>query len=732
MTSPNSKDRKWRRSSIGITPLTVRPRAGQRRVSKFDLTGDNVPGRAAPDVQGQTGRKGSINPLTIAPARRVGGEDGRVEGVVLPPSSTRSSAGFTGRAAGARVCSVCARASADYSCPRCLIGYCSSKCYKAHGSTCTEAFFRGHVERETRLREEEDIERGSSTSSNNSGGGSKGSSGMRPKESRRASMVEVLRRIRHGDRGQTNGGGRGSSSSRNNNSRCGGNGAQPPSVPSGEENRQHAEADSDDGEDGELFIQQERLEALALALKERGHALSAQPAPTDAVDAGPAPAAVGTDVGGTARGDPGGVTTSVAPRAVISGASPPSSDRRRSGDLGRDSDGSVGGTERGKNPRAGGSAAQNQERQVRAPDRGQHQGQVHEELGGGDEGVLDLLTAEERGRFLRDVASGRLGKLIVPWVPWWTQTARVQEVTTMTAGGRTSHSLPPPVVDPCHHTMCSLGAQEDEVSSPPTRPSTPEQQQQSCGSELPRGGSSGRRHGGGSSSSSSSSSSNAGGSTCTRHSFAALLCQPFHGAPDFSTICAKRPSPTLPALAADLVYAYALAARLYNGCWCSDPVGASMALVGASPVLKDGATPATVGQALAACVERAVEGEGASYGDYAESLREDVLLICSDPRKLVCAFQDAWGMLEAAGRTLAHWTKPLRPAANGGVGDGSSGGKGKKAQRRAAKELGKVEKRIGYFLLWARSHGAEAAPQMHKAVEVPPEVVRRRTVTIAA
>ena len=112
-----------------------------------------------------------------------------------------------------------------------------------------------------------------------------------------------------------------------------------------------------------------------------------------------------------------------------------------------------------------------------------------------------------------------------------------------------------------------------------------------------------------------------------------------------------------------------------------------------------------------------------------------MLLICSDPRKLVCAFQDAWGMLEAAGRTLAPSTKPLQPSATGGGGGGgssNSGGKGKKAQRRAAKELGKVEKRIGYFLLWARSHGAEVAPQMHKAVEVLPEVVQRTPVTIAA
>lgn len=99
---------------------------------------------------------------------------------------------------------------------------------------------------------------------------------------------------------------------------------------------------------------------------------------------------------------------------------------------------------------------------------------------------------------------------------------------------------------------------------------------------------------------------------------------------------------------------------------------------------------------------------------------QDVLLVCSDHRKIVCAFQDAWGMLEAAGRSLAPCSsKPITPDDGGGLGGGKA--KARKAQRRAAKELGKVEKRLGYFLLWARSHGAEAAPPMLEAVraEVP-------------
>lgn len=444
------------------------------------------------------------------------------------------------------------------------------------------------MERETRLREEEEIERGS--------GGGRKDAGMKPKADRRASMVEVLRRIRHGDRGQTGGSG-------------GANGLQHQAVGVGEENRNREEAGSDDSDSGgELFMQQERLEALALALKQRCHALPARSAPADA---GPAGAAVGGDVGGAARVPEGNT---------------PCSDAQRSNDHCRHGI-SVGQPGQEKNTRAGGRA-RDEERSLK---------HVHEELGG-DEGMLDLLTPEERARFLREMASGRLGKLIVPWVPWWKQTARVQEVTAMTAGGRTSHSLPPPVVDPGHLTMCSFGGHEDEGSSLPTRPSTPEHQQHDCGSELANGSSSSRRPSTSSTGSSSSSNSGSGGAkqtpsnlgeiTCTRHSFAALLCQPFHGAPDFSTICAKRPSPTLPALAADLVYTYALAARLYNGCWCSDPVGASLALVGASPVLKDGATPATVGQALTACVERTVEREGTSYRSYAESLGE-VSFVCS-------------------------------------------------------------------------------------------------------
>lgn len=88
---------------------------------------------------------------------------------------------------------------------------------------------------------------------------------------------------------------------------------------------------------------------------------------------------------------------------------------------------------------------------------------------------------------------------------------------------------------------------------------------------------------------------------------------------------------------------------------------------------------------------------------------QDVLDLCRDDRKLTCAYQDAWSLVEAAGRALAP-----SPSASPSSKKPASSKKppSSKAQRKFAKELGKVEKRLGYFLLWARSHGNEAAPLM--------------------
>lgn len=40
------------------------------------------------------------------------------------------------------LCNVCRVNFAIYTCPRCCVRYCCLQCYKAHGSTCTEGFYR--------------------------------------------------------------------------------------------------------------------------------------------------------------------------------------------------------------------------------------------------------------------------------------------------------------------------------------------------------------------------------------------------------------------------------------------------------------------------------------------------------------------------------------------------------------------------------------------------------------
>ena len=120
MTGSSQPD--WQRSSIGITPVTVRPRPGSRRVKKFDVVGT---GTARAEKQAIGGAQVNI----IFPG--IGDRGGGVRAEGGGSSGSR-------QAAAGRVCSVCTRASGDYSCPRCLIRYCSSKCYKVrhHSSSC--------------------------------------------------------------------------------------------------------------------------------------------------------------------------------------------------------------------------------------------------------------------------------------------------------------------------------------------------------------------------------------------------------------------------------------------------------------------------------------------------------------------------------------------------------------------------------------------------------------------
>lgn len=495
------------------------------------------------------------------------------------------------------------------------------KFFQRHGSSCTEAFFKGHVERETLLREaeESDGHRGSGSCS----GGAK--------KERRTGMVEIMKRVRRRDnaakykKGDANGVG----SSR--------------SAPMAEDRPQEVATDGMDDAEREQEVL-ERLEALALALNVQRDELHPDTASVD-----PSKSGIRGDLDGTSGTRGGAASVEEALRTGMRRKA------ERPSLVQRDEPLEAGGTGAMRRAAVG----------VALKD---------------DEGMLDLLTDEEKERFLREVANGGLAKLIVPWSPWWKHSSDVQEIAAIT--GRRTHSLPAPAataVPPCLEVGISSSSSSSSTSSsslsshsafpvlsstydsPPTQPPTPEEVQPSSLTGSSNIDGSGERRLDAALSESSTatgtvvaaatapraSQDKIGGNgqqktvsvvdgsertkelcrqdastkECTRHSFSSLFNQALNS-PDFSTLSARAPSPALPALAADVAYAYALTARLYNGCWCNDPVGASLALVGASLVLKDNATPATVGQALNACAERVVCAEGVGFATYAESLRE--------------------------------------------------------------------------------------------------------------
>ncbi|CAM9203049.1 unnamed protein product [Sphacelaria rigidula] len=340
--------------------------------------------------------------------------------------------------------------TAGYSCPRCLIAYCSSKCYKAHGSACTEAFFRSHVEREMKLRDAEDhrhyppeeAHRGSRTSSasppplSSAAGAGGVVPGVGTAKQRREQMVQVLHRLRRSPNDTQNRRRGMNTLSRRSSplssfSSSGGDCSRSRS-PAAKDSRV---ALSEDGAGSPAEIQGGTINAGALdaGVDERddgrggrGGAISAGLSDDRLEELGKALGAFGLFGGGDSDdGDGNGDGDSAS--------------TKRNGGL------QV--VEEAEEERV---ALERAARIVSGDDDSSVSESVAERNSGGsnrntvNNGPLNLLTEEESARFLREVASGALGKLIVPWVPWWVHTAGIQEVLNTS---RSSVSTDPPTPD---------------------------------------------------------------------------------------------------------------------------------------------------------------------------------------------------------------------------------------------------------------------------------------------
>eukprot|EP00698_Gefionella_okellyi_P016592 TRINITY_DN4757_c0_g1_i1.p1 TRINITY_DN4757_c0_g1~~TRINITY_DN4757_c0_g1_i1.p1 ORF type:complete len:425 (+),score=94.93 TRINITY_DN4757_c0_g1_i1:25-1299(+) len=59
----------------------------------------------------------------------------------------------------ARPCLICNKNSAQYTCPRCTVKYCSLACYKSHSGRCTESFYQERIQEELEQQKPTDEDR---------------------------------------------------------------------------------------------------------------------------------------------------------------------------------------------------------------------------------------------------------------------------------------------------------------------------------------------------------------------------------------------------------------------------------------------------------------------------------------------------------------------------------------------------------------------------------------------
>ncbi|KAL6974303.1 hypothetical protein U1Q18_028484 [Sarracenia purpurea var. burkii] len=156
---------------------------------------------------------------------------------------------------------------------------------------------------------------------------------------------------------------------------------------------------------------------------------------------------------------------------------------------------------------------------------------------------FDDLSAEEKKRFQRAVASGELSKLIEPWDPWWLKpSARTISLS------REGTQLIRPLANQ-EPVTCPLDGPESHLFH-----------------DVPRG--------------------------------------PETPLPPVSKLSSTEPSPLLAIHLVDIIYSYCFTLRLYNGDWQSDPIGSAMVVISLSSVLGESGKPETVLEALSHCLEQ--------------------------------------------------------------------------------------------------------------------------------
>lgn len=169
----------------------------------------------------------------------------------------------------------------------------------------------------------------------------------------------------------------------------------------------------------------------------------------------------------------------------------------------------------------------------------------------GGEISLEDLSASEMKAFQRAIAGGKFSHMIKPWEPWWAHplahtislskdgTPLVQLLQEEANRGALPVDLE--LVSPLDS---ETDAESSEIPAPPDKPLQ-----------------------------------------------------------SIKDLTPKQPSPLLGVHLIEVVYGYCFMLRLFNGDWESDPLDAALVLLDVARILGDGASPVSVGGALAECLE---------------------------------------------------------------------------------------------------------------------------------
>lgn len=211
----------------------------------------------------------------------------------------------------------------------------------------------------------------------------------------------------------------------------------------------------------------------------------------------------------------------------------------------------------------------------------------------GGEVNFDDLSADEKKRFLRAVASGELSRMIEPWDPWWLKPS-ARTISLSKQGTQLVQPL-------AWHD--SSAPPEDDLES-------------NQSSEIPPG--------------------------------------PEAPLPPISKLSSTEPSPLLVVHLVDIILSYCLTLRLYNGDWQSDAIGSAMMVLSVSSVLGQGGQPESVQEVLSYCLEQTCSSYkdmgGLQLG--LTVLDDTISLVSLGSSALICALCDLQRMIQGGEREL--------------------------------------------------------------------------------